>query len=772
MEITEQQILDVKSHMLHEEEALKTTFRAKNTEYITRKVPHNAVDDLARDGYYQIGTPTKLKTTMRKSKEVGNLFEDNIWCMFYKLGFRILNSDENLRIQWGPNKEDSQQLDVVAVGDDAIFVVECKAASSSKPGNFKKDLNCMEQYMPGVSAVLQKIYGKEKRVKFIFATRNYRFKEEGEDIARMKSSGIFHLNDNSYNYIDNLIKSYKEAVIYQFYALMFKDELINNSKINLPALRGKMGGKTYYLFSIEPSKLLKVGFVLHRTKVNDSMAPTYQRLLVPSRLKGITKFINEGGYFPNSIIINFSAEKPELNIRFTPTQAKTDSNAEFGFLYIPNAYGIAHIIDGQHRIYGYANSDFKDVNTIPVVAFEGMPSEEQLKIFMDINENQKSVSKNLRLDLEEDLYWNSKRLDSRMKALRSSIIKDLTGNSNHILYNMISVGEDSSKLSFDPFSRALSRSSLLPKANTSQYTEYVDECLYNTNETDTDKAMRDARKKISQLIDGSYSIIYEFLPEEKRNDFLFCNRGTFAFVALIGSLHAYLLKSDAFNQESSIHDRLNILRPYLEALADALTNISNDESINLKGALGAGAEPTWLHTFQNMVNKKYPEYCPEELAKWKETQDQGIQNKGNELKDEIQKILKKAVFESFQRVHGILWEKDPAMFKLKRECEDRIISENEDNEDFNLDDHDWKDWIEIPDLKKIIEKEFSNDIFEKVFAINLGLAFKTKKEKLAWISLIERSKGKKPVAMTQSDVNRLWQIYNHLSNCVIEDEVQ
>lgn len=771
MEITEQQRLEIESHMIHEPEALKTKFKAKNTEFVTIKVSHNEVDDYERRGY-SVVAQTKLKTTMNIKKDTGIQFEDDVWCMFYKLGFRILNVDESLRVQWGPNKEDTQQLDVVAVGDDAIFVVECKAASTSKPGNFKKDLNCLEQYMPGVTEVLQGIYGKNKRVKFIFATRNYRFQEEGEDMSRMKGNGIFHLNDNSYNYIDNLIKSYKEAVIYQFYALMFKDELINNSKINLPALRGKMGGKTYYLFSIEPSKLLKVGFVLHRTKVNDSMAPTYQRLLVPSRLKGITKFINEGGYFPNSIIINFSAEKPELNIRFTPTQAKTDSNAEFGFLYIPNAYGIAHIIDGQHRIYGYANSDFKDVNTIPVVAFEGMPSEEQLKIFMDINENQKSVSKNLRLDLEEDLYWISKRLDSRMKALRSSIIKDLTGNSNHILYNMISVGEDSSKLSFDPFSRAMSRSSLLPKANSSQYTEYVDECLYNTNETDTDKAMRDARKKISQLIDGSYSIIYELLPEEKRNDFLFCNRGTFAFVALIGSLHAYLLKSDAFNQESSIHDRLNILRPYLEALADALTNISNDESINLKGALGAGAEPTWLHTFQNMVNKKYPEYCPEELAKWKETQDQGIQNKGNELKDEIQKILKKAVFESFQRVHGILWEKDPAMFKLKRECEDRIISENEDNEDFNLDDHDWKDWIEIPDLKKIIEKEFSNDIFEQAFAINLGLPFKTKKEKLAWIALIEKSKGKKQAAMTRSDVNHLWMIHDHLSNYVSEEDVQ
>ena len=95
---------------------------------------------------------------------------------------------------------------------------------------------------------------------------------------------------------------------------MFKDELISDKPITIPALKGKMGGKDYYLFSIEPSTLLKIGFVLHRTKVNDSMAPTYQRLLVPKRLKSITKFIDDGGYFPNSIIINFSDSNDEKKV--------------------------------------------------------------------------------------------------------------------------------------------------------------------------------------------------------------------------------------------------------------------------------------------------------------------------------------------------------------------------------------------------------------------------------------------------------------------------
>ena len=80
------------------------------------------------------------------------------------------------------------------------------------------------------------------------------------------------------------------------------------------------------------------------------MAPTYQRLLVPKRLKGITKFIDDGGYFPNSIIINFSLSSAEREITFDPIHKEKNSNAEFGLLNIPNAYGIAYIIDGQHRV--------------------------------------------------------------------------------------------------------------------------------------------------------------------------------------------------------------------------------------------------------------------------------------------------------------------------------------------------------------------------------------------------------------------------------------
>src|SRR5690606_9468959 len=213
-------------------------------------------------------------------------------------------------------------------------------------------------------------------------------------LERLEKSNAFYYNNNTYEYVNSLIKNYKSAAHYQFLGMIFKNELINNNKIEIPAVKGKMGKKEYFMFSIEPSLLLKMGFILHRTRANESEFPTYQRLLVPNRLKGITKFIDDGGYFPNSIILNFNTKKHKLI--FESNSKENDSNSCSGTLKIPNSYGIAYIIDGQHRIYGYANSAYKQNNTIPVVAFRDLDTMEQLEMFMDINENQKAVSPSLK----------------------------------------------------------------------------------------------------------------------------------------------------------------------------------------------------------------------------------------------------------------------------------------------------------------------------------------------------------------------------------------
>lgn len=760
--LSELHVENIKKHMLHEEDALRIKFKARNSQFDTKKVLHAEVEEYEKKGWIA-GTPLKTKTPISLKKSHSRQLEDDIWCMFYNLGFRILNGDEKLKIQWGENNGENQQIDVLAVGEDAIFAVECKSAEKPKPYNFKKDIIEISKYQEGVTKALQQVYGNDKKVKFIFATRNYNIPEDSEDAQRLRDYGVYHMNENSYQYINNLIKSYKSSVLYQFYGLMFKDELISDQPITIPALQGKMGDKAYYLFSIKPSTLLKIGFVLHRTRVNDSMAPTYQRLLNPNRLKGITKFIDKGGYFPNSIIINFADPNENLQTTFEAKDDKEESSkVKFGLLHIPNAYGIAYIIDGQHRVYGYANSQYKDNHTIPVVAFQNMASEEQLKIFMDINENQKSVSKNLRIDLEEDLFWTSPRLDSRMRALRSSIIKALCCQPGTVLYNKISIGEDQAKLSSVFFDKALLSSGLIPTAKNMSWIGDTRTSLYNINNTNDDAAMTDAKKRICQFIQGCYDIADHILSTEIKDLFLFSNRATYPFVTLAGLLHTFLININEIKVEMSVNERLKKLSPYIETLCNGLNSLPEEEIAYLRGIQGQGAEKKWLLAYQNIINKTYSDYCPEELQEWKETRDQTLQSEGEDLKDTIRILLQKLFFIKLDEVFKENAEKSVA--KLKNACEGKIIAENEDNEDFDLSASDWKEWIEVSEFKEQIEKYYSFEPFEQAFGISITGKEKSRKDKLAWFSLIEPSKGRKKVPLTQNDVNKLWLIHEHLMN--------
>ena len=67
---------------------------------------------------------------------------------------------------------------------------------------------------------------------------------------------------------------------------------------------------------------------------------------------------------------------------------------------------------------------------------------EQLRLFMEINENQKAVSKNLKNTLDADLKWNSSNLRERAEGLKKQLALDLGDEIRSPLYGRVLVGED------------------------------------------------------------------------------------------------------------------------------------------------------------------------------------------------------------------------------------------------------------------------------------------------------------------------------------------
>lgn len=754
-------------------------YKAKKSEYMVRSVDHSLADDMIAEGWEEFGKPLKTKTKLRKRKDHDKQFEDDIWCQMYDLGYRHLNIGRDFKLPFGPNPTDTKQIDVVAANHDTILIIECKSSEKPKKApSFKTDFEALKQRLHGHSKALEQIFGKGRRIKYIFATRNLRLGRDSVDIKRLEESGGYFYNDNTYDYVKQVLKTYKNAAHYQFMGMMFKGQTINKERIEVPAIEGKMGAKTYYMFSLEPSLLLKLGFVLHRTRANESEMPTYQRLLVPSRLKGITKFIDHGGYFPNSAIVNFAERDAKLE--FQPHQRGGASRSRTGILKIPNAYGIAYIIDGQHRIYGYANSKFLETNTIPVVALVGLAASEQLELFMDINQNQKAVSPTLRITLEEDLFWNSPRLDSRMKALRSSIIRQLGGDQSGPLFGKISLGEDKAELQAKPFADAFLRCGLLPEAKGNKFDDKTTKCaLYDVSNTDHEAEMLKTRSRIVSFVNACYEAAEEALEkhQEAIGAFVLSNRGTYAFISLIGSLHAFETESGNLSLASTPEDRLDAIRKYLATFFGQLKNLDQAQTALLTGKLGSGAETIWLRTFQSYVNAKFSDYDPPELQDWKERQDKQLQDRGRELGTEIERHMKSFIVDQLQTLFGDDW--DLEIGSIKRKCEELAGEEMEKAYKEGLERREihWTEMFTINQYKTIIDKYWARkpsypderfETFEEHFAIDIGHGFNSKAEKLKWLSMFNTLRnnwahqGTKEKGLNKREVELIVQIHTEL----------
>lgn len=771
--ISDEKVGEIQQGIVTDLPVLGKLYKSKKNQYIERSVEYNELDDYLNRGWEKV-RELKTKCKIRKQKSHSKFFEDQLWCQFYELGYRKLNRDENFKLPFSNDPKDQKQIDVFAVDGETAFIIESKSSEKlRKAPSFKDEFDNLRLRMNGYRKTIQQIYGKEIKIQYVFATRNLRITEDGVDMKRLSEAGGYHFSDNTFEYINNLIKNYKNAARYQFLALIFKDKKINNELIEIPAIQGKMGNKTYYMFSIEPSLLLKIGFILHRTKANDGEMPTYQRILAPSRLPKITGFIDDGGYFPNSLIINFNESK---KLYFEGASKTSHTKSRFGTLKIPNEYASAYIIDGQHRLYGYANSRFLETNTVPVVAMHGLDSTEQLGIFMDINQNQKAVSPSLRLVLEEDLFWNSDKLESRIKALKSSITKKLATDLNCPLYNKISIGEESALLTFKPFYTALTNCGLVPKAKGNKFIDAtISSSLYNINNQDDNQAMLQCKNEVSGLINICYEYIEENAPElYVENKFILSNRGTYAFIMLLGSLNNYLTEINELSKKTLVRNRFDAIKPFLKILIDGLKALTSEENKKYMSMKGQGADHAWFKLFQSIINKKHSSYEPEDLIDWRERQDKSLQIRAKELADNAERAIKSTVIDYLEKIYGEEWELEIADIQSK--CHELAQKENAERRKNGIEKRaGWTEMLTIHNYKTIIEKSWSkkpdepnSKSFGEVFSIDIGEGVNSKAEKLKWMLHLNDYRktiahsGSKEEGLNIQEVDNLEKIYDLL----------
>lgn len=128
----------------------------------------------------------------------------------------------------------------------------------------------------------------------------------------------------------------------------------------------------------------------------------------------------------------------------------SDANPQLINTYLQvrdNPEDVIHFLENMPNTesdYYQIRDEFTLDNTpsIPVVAFVDLNRQEQIKLFMDINENQKAVSKTLRVTLNADMLWDSPEFAERRQALRSKIAQMLGEEETSPLLGRVVIGED------------------------------------------------------------------------------------------------------------------------------------------------------------------------------------------------------------------------------------------------------------------------------------------------------------------------------------------
>jgi DNA sulfur modification protein DndB len=411
------------SNSLVDNNELKSTLTRKNKIYIEKSIEQELKQKYFEDGWELIRDNVST-SRIKKLKSHHLQFEDKVWSVLARMGFEIMNGDSYLRLPY--SKDDTipgRQIDVFAADRETILVIECKSSKDVQKKSLQTIINDLETIKRGSISFLKEFFGDKRKIKFLLATENIVLNEN--DRKRLIDLQIEHFNQDDINYYDQLTAYLGQAAKYQLLGRLFKNQEIPELKNKVPAIKGKMGNHTYYSFSIEPATLLKISYILHSTNTTEESEGAYQRMVSKTRLSEIDKFLDKGGYFPNSIIVNIVTAKEQPLYSDQVKGAHDSSISDLCVLHLPKYYQSAFIIDGQHRLYGYANNDWKDKNSIPVVAFENLPIEEQVKMFVDINHKQKSVSKNLLSTIMADLKWASPLYNDALFALESKLLQRL-----------------------------------------------------------------------------------------------------------------------------------------------------------------------------------------------------------------------------------------------------------------------------------------------------------------------------------------------------------
>lgn len=278
--------------------------------------------------------------------------------------------------------------------------------------------------------------------------------------ASIKENCIVIFKDD-FNYFKGLSKEIKKWCKNDFYNfLQIKPKETTSRKKTV--IQYYIDNVPAFVFSDKVENILEYSYVFRRNSEDTG----YQRSLNKTRISKISKLIDSGKLksFPNSVLINCIDKIETTPLKIEDCPAKIE-------ITLPHDFSSCRIVDGQHRLMSFAKSkeEFQKKYSLPVVLFNGMNEEDEIRTFIDINDNQDSIDKNLTLSLKAKLKWANGSKENLQKIAYLTI-KELT-NQNSNFENRIFKGHsgeskkynNENKITLLSFTNTLLKSKIIVK---------------------------------------------------------------------------------------------------------------------------------------------------------------------------------------------------------------------------------------------------------------------------------------------------------------------
>ncbi|RWP83806.1 MAG: DGQHR domain-containing protein [Mesorhizobium sp.] len=641
----------------------------------TKKLIAEKVKLEEADGWRDIRKNAK-STRMAKLKPADEQLEDEVWSILAQMGFKEMSKGRQFLVA----VEDGlppRQIDVFAKDDETVVIVECTQKDAPGKKNMANLIEKMRSIREPVLKSIRTFYGKSVRlkVKLVIATKNILWNQV--DLDKCKESQIAVISDSEIDYYKSLAQHLKHAARYQFLAHMFGGQKIEGLATQVVATRGKMGGETFYTFLIRPDYLLKIAYVGHKASRDIESLGTYQRMLQPKRLSKIAEYINDGGKFPTNIVVNLKTAK-RSELRFDEKEKVGEES--LGILHLPANYASAWIIDGQHRLYGYAyarhSAGFaQDKTTIPVLAYQNLPAKDEMDLFIDINSKQVKVSPGLLVELYADLHWCSSDPEEAFQALLSRISSRLnTLKTSPLFDRMVVTGKK--KTSYRCLTQTSVRDGLEVAKLLGTFSKgAVVPGPLSTAKTDEYNA--NLQKGISVICDSFRLFAIELASHWTIGDgpggYLCTNNGIRALFHVIRDVADHIRAKDGSDLYLLTADETFAeVSPYLQALVDYF-KAANAQEIQSFRRIGSSLTAVRQQSFglEAHIQAKFADFRPPGLQEYLDSRDVAGTEESAAKVTKIHRRLFDYVISTLKKRYGThrkAWWTEGIPLKIRQEC--------------------------------------------------------------------------------------------------------